>query len=138
MRILLIDDDKDDQALFREAIKQIAADIVCEVADDGLQAFQKLNASETLPEITFLDINMPLMDGRETIRLIRSTPKLRHMRVVIYSTSGAEKEVAWFREMGAGYVVKPNTFQTLVQVLRDELRATLKLETNNESIRGTC
>lgn len=121
MKILLIDDDKDDQTLFCEAINQISKDIVCDVADNGLQGLALLNASNELPQAVFLDVNMPIMGGRETLRIIRATPKLKKLPVTIYSTSNDKVEMAWFREMKARYIVKPNNFDAMVNVLDDAL-----------------
>jgi len=130
MRILLIDDDKDDQGLFCEAVKQVSDEIICDTADNGIEGLELLDSYERLPAVVFLDINMPLMDGRETLKIIRSTPKLKDLPVVMYSTSNDVDEVARFRGMKAKYAVKPTSFQSLVQLLTKELAALQLIKEN--------
>jgi CheY-like chemotaxis protein len=130
MRILLIDDDKDDQSLFCEALAQISTDIVCELADSGVHGLELLNSAKTLPDIIFLDINMPLMDGRETLTVIRSKQRLQNIPVVMYSTSIASSEVSWFEKMNAAYITKPNDFTHLTQLLSDHLKKAVLTKRN--------
>lgn len=121
MRILLIDDDKDDQILFREAISRISSDFQCVFADNGIAGLNELKSAEPLPDVVFLDVNMPLMDGRETLRAIRNDLALKDLTVIIYSTSNSEQEIAWFLERNARYVVKPNNFERLAKMLSEVL-----------------
>lgn len=123
MNILLIDDDKDDQTLFCEAVKIIAPHAQCELADNGNEGLQLLNRCHTLPTMVFLDINMPIMDGRQTIRSIRQTSRLASLPIVMYSTSSNRDEIAEFRAMGAQYLVKANRFDDLVNNLRSFIHA---------------
>lgn len=122
MRILIIDDDHDDQALFCEAVGAIDTAISCETADDGVAGLRLLlmNA-EQVPDIIFLDINMPMMDGRETLKAIRNHPKLAQLPVIIYSTSSSDVDQRWFREMQVKYLVKPNDFKSIVSLLSREM-----------------
>jgi DNA-binding response OmpR family regulator len=117
MRILLIDDDEDDQTLFCEAVKLISPNIQCDVASNGQQGLIKLNSYTQLPAAVFLDINMPILDGTETFKIIKSTPRLASLAVTIYSTSNSQDEVRKFLMMGAGYITKPNSFDELVKIL---------------------
>lgn len=121
MRILLIDDDKDDQTLFRDALNYISSSFECRVADNGFEGLQHLKSTEVLPDLIFLDVNMPLMDGRETLEAMRNDPMLTGLPVVIYSTSNSERDISWFVERDARYVVKPNNFEQLVATLVDLL-----------------
>jgi CheY-like chemotaxis protein len=138
MKILLIDDDKDDQALFCEAINEISTDIDCGIADNGLQGLELLQKSKALPDVIFLDVNMPIMDGREMIRTIRATPRLSFLSVVIYSTSNSQQEILWFQKYSARYMVKPNSFELLVEYLREELSEKIMVEQNQLVIRKAC
>jgi DNA-binding response OmpR family regulator len=117
MRILLIDDDEDDQTLFCEAVKIISPGAQCEVANNGQEGLLKLNSYSQLPSLVFLDVNMPILDGKETFKIIKSTPRLAGLRVIIYSTSNHQDEMKLFQMMGAGYITKPNSFEELVAVL---------------------
>jgi CheY-like chemotaxis protein len=138
MKILLIDDDRDDQVLFCEAVSQISTDITCDVADNGLEGITRLNSSKVLPDLLFLDINMPILDGRETLKLIRATPRLSDLSVIIYSTSNNKDEITWFEKLRARYVTKPNRFETLVQLLKQELVEVLMNEQNQLVIQKAC
>jgi len=118
---MLVDDDSDDQMLFTEAIKHIDETIECELASDGKDAIKKLKGTETLPDAIFLDINMPVMDGRECFKQLKSDGKLKNVRVVMISTSNNEAEIRSFENRGAAYLVKPNSFDSLVASLRTYL-----------------
>ncbi|HEY0741350.1 MAG TPA: response regulator [Chryseosolibacter sp.] len=122
MRILIIDDDQDDQALFCEAVGAIDNEICCETADDGIAGLRLLLTNvEQAPDIIFLDVNMPMMDGRETLKAIRKHPKLAQLPVIIYSTSSSEVDQLWFRQMDVKYLVKPNDFKSIVSMLSREM-----------------
>jgi CheY-like chemotaxis protein len=121
MRVLLIDDDEDDQTLFCEAVKIISPSIQCDIACNGQEGLLKLNAYQQLPAMVFLDINMPILDGRETLKVIRSTPRFSALAVTIYSTSNHQDEVRKFLMMGARYITKPNSFEDLVKILAKPL-----------------
>jgi CheY-like chemotaxis protein len=128
MRVLLIDDDKDDQTLFRDAVKMISPDIECDVADNGNEGLAMLNRYRKLPGLLFLDINMPIMDGRETLKLIRESAHLRTLPVIIYSTSNNPREIEKFVKEGAEYIVKGNSFSELVTSLSKPLHALVRIK----------
>jgi CheY-like chemotaxis protein len=117
MRILLIDDDEDDQTLFCEAVKIISPVIQCDLASNGQEGLVKLGGYTQLPVMLFLDINMPILDGRETFKIIKASPRFNSLPVTIYSTSNNQDEVRMFLMMGAGYITKPNSFEELVRIL---------------------
>jgi CheY-like chemotaxis protein len=124
MRILLIDDDKDDQTLFCEAVKIISPDIHCDIAGNGQEGLKVLNNNAQLPQLIFLDINMPIMDGNETLNVIKATPKLKSLPVFIYSTSNRFDEIEKFVALGVGFITKPNKFEDLVRVLLKPIKET--------------
>jgi CheY-like chemotaxis protein len=130
MKILLIDDDKDDQEIFCEAVRKISPDIYCELADNGQEALTLLQSypDREMPELVFLDINMPIMDGRETIGAIRSNLRLRNLQVIMYSTSNNVDEIIWFQQMGAKYITKPSDFDFLVRILSGHLQMYLHVK----------
>jgi CheY-like chemotaxis protein len=87
-RFLLIDDDTDDWELFSEALAAVDPIIVCHHATGGADAFNRLRNREfSTPDIIFLDINMPVMDGWQFLTQLKSEEALRHIPVIIYSTS---------------------------------------------------
>src|SRR6266487_683666 len=91
---LLADDDADDQQLFKEALNEIDKSIRCLTASSGEEALNKLKTDlKQLPDYIFLDLNMPRMNGLECLVEIKKTNTLKHIPVIIYSTSSAEKDV---------------------------------------------
>ena len=117
MKILLIDDDHDDQTLFCEAVNQISNSVVCETADSGQKGLALLESSAELPDILFLDINMPMMDGQACLREIKANAKLKDIPVVMYSTTNNSAEISKYKMMGAKFLVKPPQFSKLVKSL---------------------
>jgi CheY-like chemotaxis protein len=123
--LFLIDDDADDKEIFQEAIKQIDTSIICYTATDGKDALAKLRDALLLPDVVFLDLNMPVMNGKDCLRELKQDKDLRHIPVIVYSTSAAEKEKANCISLGAiHYISKPPQFNMLV----DRLDQTLKMD----------
>lgn len=123
MTILLIDDDEDDQDIFKEAATLVIPDIHFLVAKDGEHALEVLEMSgSSLPDHIFLDVNMPKMDGREFLRIVKADPRFQKIPVVIYSTSKHKSELGEFFRMGASnYITKPSEFNLLLTYLRSVL-----------------
>jgi CheY-like chemotaxis protein len=128
MRVLLIDDDKDDQQLFCEAVKAISPDIECDLAGNGEEGLEILNSYRKLPGLLFLDINMPIMDGRETLEVIRASAHLRTLPVIIYSTSNNKQEIEKFKEQDVKYIVKGNSFSELIRSLSKPINELVRIK----------
>lgn len=116
--VFLIDDDYDDQKFFHMAAKRIHGAVYCEFADDGLKALKKLSGSKFKPEIIFIDINMPLMNGIECLQEIKKLKRLEGVPLYMYSTSADPQIISSCIALGATGVVKklPN-----VQFLSERL-----------------
>ena len=115
--ILIADDDEDDKLLFKEALSE-QKDIFIEEFDTGAGLYKKLLHMEQLPNLAFLDLNMPEMGGKACLLKIRENERLRSLPVVIYSTSSTEKDIEETYKLGASlYVIKPNTFSELKRTL---------------------
>jgi CheY-like chemotaxis protein len=109
--ILLIEDDKDDQEFFIEAISGIKNVVLYFVANNGKEAITKLNNTAILPDIIFSDINMPLMDGIECLSQIRKNPHTKNIPVVILTTDTRRELVL---KMGAkAFIKKPSACKIL-------------------------
>lgn len=109
--IFLVEDDEDDQRFFVEAIKDIDKSVCIYVAKNGVEALDKLDRMNSLPDVIFMDINMPLMNGFECLAFLKKHTRLKTIPVVILTTSNnpAEAEVA--RELGAIFFLsKPSDF----------------------------
>src|SRR5688572_19011249 len=97
--LLLAEDDEDDFILFREAIKDFPGQLNLNWVKNGEELMDKLNHEKS--DIVFLDINMPLKNGFECLTEIRSDENLKHIPVIIYSTSDDSKLVNWMYNAGA-------------------------------------
>lgn len=112
MVILCIDDDMDDLELLTEAIITIDPSYTCISALNGRLALDMLK--DLQPDFVFLDINMPILNGKATLKEIRKDNRLARTPVCILSTSILSKEREMYIKMGANHcLVKPNTFEEL-------------------------
>ena len=121
MIILSIDDDSDDRELLREAISLIDRAIICIQLNDGVDALHYLDSDLELPDLIFLDINMPRMNGIACLELIRSNPKFDSTRIIIFSTSRDLLDLEKVKILGSEFITKPNSFTDLVALLRSVL-----------------
>jgi CheY-like chemotaxis protein len=120
MHILYIDDDSEDRDIFQEAILQISPSSVCNVATDGLQGFKALEEFVVMPDYIFVDVNMPVMNGRQFLEKVKMAARLRSIPVIMYSTTSYTEERNEYFRMGARDVlVKPNTFQEICALLKN-------------------
>jgi CheY-like chemotaxis protein len=125
--ILLVDDDEEDRMLACDALAEsrLSNDIYC--ATDGEDLMDYLHrrgkytppAEAPRPGLILLDLNMPKKDGREALREIKSDPELRHIPVVVLTTSKAEEDIYRSYESGASsFISKPVTFDGLVELMK--------------------
>ena len=122
MVILYADDDRDDGELLIEALGTIDPSIECQLASDGKEAIQWLNESHALPDCIFLDVNMPVMDGRECLSELKSNDRLKTIPVIMYSTTKDEEEIASLYELGAAdFILKPTRFDVLCESLNQAI-----------------
>lgn len=116
--ILFIDDDADDTYLFREVLATVAPDLQFTSATDGKEALEKLIASEALPHIIFMDLNMPRMNGKDCLTALKKHEKLNHIPVIIYTTSSYLKDQEEAMLGGAAYfITKPSSYNDLKEIL---------------------
>lgn len=117
MILLCIDDDPEDIELFRDAVEMIDSSYTCVAASNGLEGLNILQ--KTIPDYIFLDMNMPVMDGKETLRVIRDDERFNSVPVYMLSTSNDFKEAESCRRLGAKrWLVKPGSFAELISKLR--------------------
>jgi CheY-like chemotaxis protein len=113
--ILLIDDDSDDAELFSDAIEELRIDAVVVHFPDGNEALERLREREIpTPDIIFLDINMPQINGWECLREIKMIAHLRKIPIVMYSTSSLDRQGVEAKDVGANaFLTKPSHFEDL-------------------------
>jgi len=119
LHIVLADDDDDDRLFFKDAIEELKVKTVVTTVKDGVELMEYLNKSEThLPNLLFLDLNMPRKSGMECLKEIRSNHKLKDLSIAIYSTSAMEKDIEETFVKGANiYIKKPNDFEVLKELI---------------------
>ena len=111
MRCVLIEDDQDDQEVFLLCLEDIRPDVDCVVMNNGEEALKKLqNDLDFVPEVIFLDVNMPKMNGLDCLKQLREIPKLSNSCIYMYSTNSEDWVIQKSKALGADeYIVKPNT-----------------------------
>src|SRR5687768_14739513 len=121
MTLLCIDDDQDDAELLREAVELVDVNCTCITALSGAEGLRILRG--IVPDHIILDINMPRMDGRETLLKIRKTDATCRVPVHILSTTASAPEIAALKKIGAtSFLTKPNSFDGLCDFVRSLLR----------------
>jgi len=121
--IFLTEDDKDDQNIFKEALNEIEISFHIANFENGEELLEHLgNNLDLLPDIIFLDLNMPKLNGMDCLKILRNDPRYANLFVAIYSTSGSKENIENAFMAGANaYIRKPNDFGELKNVLRELL-----------------
>lgn len=109
-RILVVDDDPGDQNFFCEALNDIPIKVECSIAINGRDALDAIQTPPP-PDIIFLDINMPIMGGFETLLVIKADARYRDIPVIMISTSKHDHDMERSKRLGAAqYIIKPTNF----------------------------
>jgi CheY-like chemotaxis protein len=117
IKILYIDDDSDDRELFQEALSQVTTKYELRLVSNGVEAMKMIQ--EFLPDIIFLDINMPLKCGKECLAEIRKDEKFTNTPVIMISTSINKSDVEETYQNGANiYAVKQDCFDKHIKLIR--------------------
>ncbi len=120
--ILYVDDDPDDLQLIAEAFLTYTEKLRVAHAHNGkeaLEVLEKMKGLGTLPCLIILDINMPVLNGLDTLVHLRIHPEYQNVPVVIFSTSENERDRQFARKWGADFITKPSKFVHL-KVLVDQ------------------
>jgi len=119
LKVFLADDDEDDRILFADALSETGLQIKLEEIKDGNELMRKLLKEDAaLPDIIFLDLNMPSKTGLECLAEIRSRKDLVDIVIIIYSTSANNKDIEETFYRGASlYIQKPIRFSDLKETL---------------------
>lgn len=119
LNVLLADDDLDDCNFFKQALGALPLNSDLSIVNDGEQLMIYLEENaENLPNVLFLDLNMPRKNGMECLSAIKRSQTLKEMPVVIFSTSNDKHKIEMvFKSGGLVYVHKPGDFSQLKQVI---------------------
>ena len=108
LRVLVVDDSRADIVLMSEAFGVAGSATEILTASGGEDALRMLRRTDTAkPDMVILDINMPLMDGRQTLVKIKETPELKKIPVVMFTTSNSHMDKDFATKWGADFITKP-------------------------------
>lgn len=111
--VLLAEDNEGDIVMISEALEECGIELDIEIARDGQQAIQKLQYAilagpEKYPDLILLDINMPKMNGHEVLDWIKSKDEIKHIPVVMLTTSSSNLDImSAYRNHANSYITKP-------------------------------
>ena len=134
--ILIADDDEDDRLMLRDAFGEARLGIDLRAVTDGVELLEYLQrrgryadaAQSPRPALILLDLNMPRMDGREALAMIKKDPALRAIPIVVLTTSKDEQDVASTYDLGVNaFITKPVTYLGLVEVMKVVTRFWLEI-----------
>ncbi len=123
-QVLLVEDNVDDVELTLEALKDSKVRMDVHVVSDGIAAMKFLRQQEEYlhkprPDLILLDLNLPLMDGREVLKAVRDDPDLTDLPVVVLTTSQSEEDVCKAYQLHANcYISKPVDFRQFSEIVK--------------------
>jgi CheY-like chemotaxis protein len=119
-KFLIADDDVDDKNMFCEALSKIDDAMKCFSVENGREVLEFLSGPEiTKPDIIFLDINMPIMNGWDCLKKLKQSPDFKSIPTIMYSTSSAKRDIELAYSLGAIlFVTKPEDFHELCKILQ--------------------
>ena len=124
LHILLAEDDESDRLNFTEALTESKIRTIVNIVNDGVELMEYLSIKKNpLPDLLFLDLNLPRKNGLECLREIKAKVRLRDISIAIYSTSSSETDIEETFKSGANvYIKKPNDFSVLKESLNRVVR----------------
>ncbi len=120
VKVILADDDKDDQEIFQEALDETQIPTELTTVNNGMELMDHLKDPSTPnPDIVFMDINMPVKNGKQVLAEIKADENLKDIPTVILSTSNHDRDVEEAFDAGANlYVPKPYSFRNFILLLK--------------------
>jgi len=121
-KILYADDDLDDKTWVSEANKLLDYSLDIDFVENGREVFDWLKKSSLLPELIVLDLNMPELDGRQTLQKLKSDNEYKTIPVIIVTTSSNKADIEICKRLGASlYLVKPDRHSEWQQIVKQLL-----------------
>lgn len=121
--IYLVEDDKDDQYMFNMIINELHIEMQLDVFDNGLAVYERLiseleeqekSGIKKLPDLILLDLNLPIWDGKKTLKRIKNHDELKGVPVVVYTTSKSDFDIQECYLLGANsFITKAAEFESL-------------------------
>lgn len=133
LKVLLIEDDAIEVMKLKRAIKKLEMQHDLIEAKNGEEALTILKDENVVPDIIFLDLNMPRINGIEFLKILKEDEVLRYLPTIILTTSSNRKDVLECYKHGvAGYILKPLKYEDYVQ----KIERTLNYWSQNELIKA--
>ena len=124
IHILLVEDNPGDVRLIVEALRESKVIAAVAVAKDGIEALDMLHQrppfeKEPRPDLILLDLNLPRMDGREFLEVIKKSSDFKHIPVVILTTSAAEQDIVQAYKLHANcFITKPVDLEQFINIVQ--------------------
>ncbi|GAB4043671.1 response regulator [Spirosoma jeollabukense] len=118
-RVLIVDDDPDDQYLIKIAFEQESEKFILDIASDGNEVLAMIQTPLFLPDLILLDLNMPFVSGFGVLQYLKQSPRHCHIPVIILTTSSQPDDVEQAYKFGANtFITKPASQQGLTELVR--------------------
>ncbi len=132
IHILLAEDDEDDRLFFSDAFEEIKIKTIIKMVNDGVELMNYLSQPDiVLPNILFLDLNMPRKTGIDCLKEIKEIDRFKDMAIAIYSTSSSEEDIEETFVKGANvYIKKPSDFSALKKILSEVITINFQYQTS--------
>lgn len=114
--ILYAEDDEDDFDSIKDALTQISDDFSLVHAHHGQEVLKFLEQEKLRPSIVVLDLNMPIMDGKETLQWLKSHEEFKHLPIMIFTTSSREDDIKLCQTHKCSFFRKPTLYRDLLHV----------------------
>ncbi len=110
-KVLIAEDDEEDVDIFKQVLNDLTIEVNLEVAANGIELMQMLEDAAVLPELIFLDLNMPFKNGMLCLQEIKANQRWKNIKVVILSTSSHQDQMKIAYEKGADfYMIKSTSY----------------------------
>jgi CheY-like chemotaxis protein len=120
--ILYAEDDYDDFESVREAMDQLTGNVELIHARNGVEAIDYLKSGQVrLPNLMVLDLNMPVMDGKEVLQWLKDQPSFREIPVMVFTTSSREDDIKLCQKHNCTFFRKPTLYRDLLHVVQTML-----------------
>lgn len=120
--ILYAEDDFDDFESIREALDQLTDQQILLHAKNGQEAISFIENATMLPSLIVLDLNMPVMDGKEVLKWLKEKNEYKNIPVMIFTTSSREEDIKLCQKHGCTFFRKPTLYRDLLHVAQTMLR----------------
>lgn len=114
--ILYAEDDFDDFESVREALDQLSAEYELQHAKNGAEVLDQLKTVEQIPNLIVLDLNMPVMNGKEVLQWLKEKEEFRKIPVMVFTTSSREDDVKLCQRHDCTFFRKPTLYRDLLHI----------------------